>query len=211
LGNAENKLQEAQYFLEQMRTHSEGTIEFMYNLSAFLSASRSIMDVLLYDYGIKYGLFTINDRVYPSDFQRLAQGNSTVASFYTWWTQKRDYLAVDPIGGFLSEKRRIVVHRGRPAMAWSLILAETISFHSRVSVTPPSRPAGSSTPNAIDVTSTTSTSFGSSVASPPTVSTSRHSVIGYFADYPSDSVIDICEKYVHMLNSIVTEARTQFP
>lgn len=210
MGNAENKLQEAQYFLEQMRAHSEGTTQFMYNLSAFLSAARSVMDVLLYDYGIKYGLFTINDRIYPRNFQRLARGNSTATSFYTWWTQKRDYLANDRIAGFLSEKRHIVVHRGRPAMAWSLILAETISFHSEVSVTPPSPPAGSSTPNAIDVTGSPSTSFGSSVAPSPAISTSRHSVTGYFADYPSDSVIDICEKYLQMLNSVVTEARTQF-
>jgi len=59
-------------------------VEVKITLGTFLSAARSVMDVLLYDYGIKYGLFTINNRAYPRDFQRLVQGNSTAASFYTW-------------------------------------------------------------------------------------------------------------------------------
>lgn len=201
MSNAGDKLQEAQYFLDQMRSHSGGTQDFMFKLSAFLSAARSVMDLLLYDYGIQYGLFTINDKIYPDDFQRLAQGNSMATSFYIWWSQKRDYLATHQIGGFLSEKRHIVVHRGQPAMAWSLVLAETISFHSGLSFNPPSAAAGSAPPNAIDVTT----------VAPPTVSTTSQLLTGYFADYPSESVVDLCEKYLQMLSSIVAEARTRFP
>ena len=196
LSNAELKIQEAQYFLDEMRAHTGGTQNFMFKLSAFLTAARSVMDVLLYDYGIKYGLFTLNDRIFPNDFQRLAKGNTVATNFYTWWTQQRNNLATHSVSGFLSDKRHIVVHRGSPAMAWSLILTETISFHSSLSSNPPS------TPHGMDVTAIPTTT--------PTP-TQTHSSTGYFADYPSESVIDLCERYLQMLRSILTEAETNFP
>jgi hypothetical protein len=216
LGNAETKLQEAEYFLTMMRSHTGGTQEFMFNLSACLTAARSVMDVLLYDYGCQYGLFTLNDKIHADDFQRLAtsQNHHDAVNFYSWWTQKVTILANDPIAGFLSKKRHILVHRGRPGMAWSLILAETISFSSSFVVSQPSIPAGSATPHAMDVTAVPSPAGSASPLpqSPdPAVPTSRHSLIGYFTDYPQENAIDLCQKYLAMLSSIITEARTQFP
>lgn len=182
-------------------------MEFRFKLSAFLTAARSVLDVLLYDYGDRYGLFTLNDRVYPQGFQqRAATQNNTVAlNFYNWWVQKTGSIANDPIGGLLSKKRNLVVHRGSPPIRFTLILSDTISFHSGLVFSSLSAPAGSAGPNAIDVTT------ASSAAPSPTVSTPRPSVTAFFADYPTASVIDISEKYLQMLSSIILEARTRYP
>ncbi|MBC7108976.1 MAG: hypothetical protein H5T41_09395 [Methanomassiliicoccales archaeon] len=42
MSNTRFKLNEAKYFLEQMKEHADSTEEFAYNLSAFLSAARSV-------------------------------------------------------------------------------------------------------------------------------------------------------------------------
>lgn len=202
--------------MEKIRSSSSGTQDLMFNLSACLTAARSVMDVLLYDYGDQYGLFTLNDEIRADDFQRLAttRSHADAVSFFSWWTAKVTFLANDPIAGFLSKKRHMLVHRGRPAMAWSLFfLAETISFSSSLVVNVPSRPAGSATPNALDVTAVPGPAGSASPppTSPASAAAPRRSLTGHFADYPSESVINLCQKYLGMLSTIITEARTRFP
>jgi len=213
LSNAGFKLQEAEYFLNQMKSHATGSMDYRFHLNAFLTSARSVLDVLLYDYGMMYGLFTLNDRVNPQDFQKLAtgRGNTTAMNFYSWWTTKTGSVANDPVGGFLSKQRNISVHRGQPAMNFTLILPETISFHSGLVFNPPSVTAGSPGPNAIDVTTAKPSNHGSATPTPAPSPPPRQATTASFAGYPSASATDICEKYLQMLSSIVTEARTAFP
>lgn len=213
MSNAEFKLQEAAYFLNQMKSHATGSMDYRFNLNAFLTSARSVLDVLLYDYGTTYGLFTLSDKVFPQGFQRRAtdQSNTKALAFYDWWVLKTGSVANDPIGGFLSKQRDIGVHRGPPAMNFTLILPETISFHSGLVFNPPSVTVGSPGPNAIDVTTARPSNHGSATPTPTPSPPPRQPITASFADYPSASATDICEKYLQMLSSIVTEARTAFP
>jgi hypothetical protein len=47
------KLQEAEYFLEQMKRNVDNFAHFAFNLSAFVSAARSITLVMQYQYKIR--------------------------------------------------------------------------------------------------------------------------------------------------------------
>jgi hypothetical protein len=47
------KLQEAEYFLEQMKNNVDNYAHFAFNLSAFVSATRSVTLVMQYQYKIR--------------------------------------------------------------------------------------------------------------------------------------------------------------
>lgn len=103
-----NKLEEARYFLNALiRTRS------VYNLSAFLSAWKSVLDVILYDFAEHYSIgLTREDRMLPHDFWIVAKANNNVQGlqFFKWWDKKRRVLSNNPLWNL----RHIIVHRGYP-------------------------------------------------------------------------------------------------
>jgi hypothetical protein len=110
------KLREAEYFLEALlQTNFNKRDEFHYNLSAFLSAWRSILDVMLYDFAelFKIGL-TRENRISDYDFALVARAtrNTRALKFIKWWRKKVSSLSNNK----LWHMRPVIVHRGYPEM-----------------------------------------------------------------------------------------------
>ena len=107
-----NKLEEARYFLDALVRKEKIPKEFIYNLSAFLSAWVSVLDVMLYDFAEHYRIgLTREDRMKSHDFQIVAkaQKNSNALQFFNWWRQTSNMLKST---NKLWNMRNITVHRG---------------------------------------------------------------------------------------------------
>lgn len=110
---AEDKLAEANYFLEKLRDSKE--VEFRFNLSAFIQAWRSVFDVLLYDYAEKYFKYSAerNIKTNKHKFKDIAdvlenRGDSEPKKFIEWYEKKEKILRESPFWNL----RIIFVHRG---------------------------------------------------------------------------------------------------
>jgi len=68
-----DKLEEAQYFLNSLRDEEDPN-RFNYNLSAFLGAWRSVLDIMLYDLAEVWTLgLTREDRITDNEFSVAAK------------------------------------------------------------------------------------------------------------------------------------------
>lgn len=86
---AKNKLSETRYFLNRIKRLKNKPDEFMHNLSAFLSAWRSVLDVLLYDYAEKYFGWSREDKLTQRDFEVAAKiSKITDAQTFIQWYRK---------------------------------------------------------------------------------------------------------------------------
>ena len=199
--DAEKKIQEAEYFLNQLRNIPQDSDEFMYNLSAFLNAWRSVLDVMLYDYAEKFVLgLTRDERITERDFEVAAKAlqHTQALQFIKWWRQQRNRLMRNP----LWKKRIIFVHRGYPPMTrvYTLYLAETIALSSTFTIAGASAEATaptSSTPNAIPPSTSVS-------------SDSRREIEVRFRDIPDRNIIDICDETFKEIREIFEEASQRF-
>jgi hypothetical protein len=111
--HAKEKLEECRYFLDELRRTSQTPKNFNYNLSAFLSAWRSVMDIMLYDFAEKYSLgLSREDRFTDDGFGIAAKALKHIEAlnFLEWWRREIGRLSQNP----LSHKRKMIVHRGYP-------------------------------------------------------------------------------------------------
>ena len=109
------KLEEARFFLEKLLESVSGVDEKVsfYYLSAFLSAWRSVLDVMLYDFAKYYSLgLTQEDKMSNYEFSLVAktQRNDKALDFIKWWEKKIQKLSKNK----LWKMRRIIIHRGYP-------------------------------------------------------------------------------------------------
>ena len=76
-----NKLSEAKYFLEILFGVQDDTDKFYYNLSAFITAWRSTLDYMLYDFAEIFNLgFTRDDEMTEKEFRAVSNSlNKTKA------------------------------------------------------------------------------------------------------------------------------------
>ncbi len=73
---AEQKIEESEYFLEKIEQAATRR-DFIPNLSAIMSAMKSIPDYLLEDYNMKLGLnIPLTETLYLKDFRREAKNQS---------------------------------------------------------------------------------------------------------------------------------------
>lgn len=113
---AEYKLEEARYFLRRLNdlrrlsdvtqtsnepeANQETFDEIMYTLSAFVSAWRSVFDVLLYDYAEKYFEFNREQKVTPGIFSRAIKVYDfpEAKEFIEWYNEtEEDNLRGNPL------------------------------------------------------------------------------------------------------------------
>jgi hypothetical protein len=191
------KLSEAKYFLGLLPIFQEDTNKFYYNLSAFLNAWRSVLDIMLYDFAEHYSLgFTREVELNDKDFFAVATAlNKTEAvEFVKWWRKKQGVLKSDP----LWEKRIISFHRGNVAIYQNIYALGTGSSSGTISFgaygySPYVSPlvGGAFTPHTIP-TKSIGTSFWS------------------FKDFPDENLIDKCKEGYARLEAVVVEAETMF-
>ena len=180
--------------------------EFYYNLSAFLNAWRSALDVMLYDMGEHFHLgITREDNITNQTFALVARisHNTNATQFILWWNQKQSLLGKTP----LWKKRNINFHRGRVAVLRFSISApfsggtsNTISVTSNIPITEnmvyPVNFEESLVPGTLTVV--------------PTQTATTQTVEYYFDDLPNHPVTEVCKAAYEKMVEIVEEAETQF-
>lgn len=189
---ARYKLKETRHFLDNLKTLNKGSDEFIFNLSAFLTAWRSVIAVLLYDYMEKYFGFTREEHFGPRDFEIAARvsGNPDAISFVTWWRKQINILKQNA----LWMKRNINVHRGRPPVKIRLYLRESMALTSVLDV--------HLAPGAAITIETPTTVVPALV--------SRTTRMVYFEDFPAKDIIDVCEEGFQQIKDMVDEAEMKF-
>ena len=183
------RLQEAEYFRNRL-IGTQNDDEFYFNLSAFLSAWRSILDVMLYDFNEHYYLgFSTEDKFNDTDFKAVANAlsNTQAIEFIKWWRKKQGLLRKNP----LWTKKNITVHRG---------YAKLSEYRIYVS----GSGGTSSTISGV-------TGYMKRIPFPESGATSRRDPTNYFfSDMQDKPVMDYCDEGLKQIESIITEAETTF-
>lgn len=192
-----NKLEESKYFLGILPTIQEDVDGFRYNLSAFLNAWRSVLDIMLYDFDEFYHLgFTREVEMNDKEFCAVAKAlrNLAASKFIRWWREQQGMLKNSP----LWERRNIDFHRGGLEIQnYSAVVSGSGGNSSTISpyVCSVPLPTGS-TLNALVPQGT----FATTEAIPD----------WYFSDFPDKSIVEICLRAYAELEKIVEEAETSF-
>jgi hypothetical protein len=193
-----DKLNEAKYFFEMLSQVQEEPDKFYYNLSAFLTAWRSVLDVMLYDFAEYYSLgFSRDVDMTHKEFFAVAKAltKTEAMKFIEWWRKKQGMLSNSPFW----KKRRIVVHRGYPAMT------QTYTFY----VSGSGGTSGTLSPYLTPVGLPSESTLGTLVPRTLTVPTGTPSV-WKFEDFPNENAIDMCQKAYGEMKKIVEEAEKLF-
>ena len=190
------KLSEAKYFLDLLPSFQEDENKFYYNLSAFLNAWRSVLDIMLYDFAEHYSLgFTRGVELNDKDFFAVATALSKTEAvkFVKWWRKKQGELKDDP----LWEKRIISFHRGNVEIYQTIYALGTGSSSGTISFANVYSPHVSPIMGGVVTLHTIPTeSIGTSFWS--------------FSDFPNENLIDKCREGCSKLEAIVREAETIF-
>jgi hypothetical protein len=183
------KLKEAKFFLEALIETQDELEKFNYNLSAFLNAWRSVLDVMLYDFVEKYPLgLTRDDKVTDHDFRIAANALNLrdALRFIEWWRQKQGALKNNP----LWKKRIITTHKGYPEMIQRFYVTGS--------------GANSTT---ISGDTAISSAFPHEEAIPITPAPSHEL---RFEDFPTQSITDLCTRAFNEMDGIVQEVEREF-
>ena len=208
-----SKLSETNYFLNNLPNVQNNPDEFYYNLSAFLTAWRSVLDVMLYDFAEHFNLrFTREDEMTVRDFTLAARilRNNEATEFILWWKQKQGLLSATP----LWRKRNINFHRGRLGVSHYTVytsgsggtsntIAITSGFHTMITgnmVYPEF--FDTLVPGAIPTDTTVNTTA-------PTTNIQTNMEY-YFDDLPNQTVIETCRIAYEKIVEIVEEAETKY-
>ena len=131
---AEQKIEEAECFLDKI-TQALTRKDFIPNLSAFLSATRSIPDYLLEDYNTKLGLnIPLTEKLYIDT--AINQGNQIAQRFIIEYKTQLNNIYNNPLGKLLTTKRNISIHRtGVPIQGRiKRVIHETINISDSVGI-----------------------------------------------------------------------------
>ncbi len=215
------KLAEAKFFLDKLQELSNNSDHFYYNISAFLSAWRSTLDIMLYDFAMMFPLgFTREDDLKMRDFKvaaRAAQHTEAVR-FIDWWENKQSSLGSTP----LWKKRNINVHRGPIGLSSQQVqqftvlvtgsggTSGTINVNiSKYAFTPTSNltTVGAISPISTNYITSEYVSTSTNNWTNPNVAVSN---IWYFDDLPNDDAVNVCRQAYEQIEDIVEEAEDQF-
>lgn len=108
----EEKLNEAEFFLDKIKEYYDTFPDSQFYLSAFLYASCSIFDYLLTEYNKKFNLgIQNNDTRLVSKFEnRAKEKGGNVLEFYNWHQKQLQLVKADPIGSAFWDKRNLNTH-----------------------------------------------------------------------------------------------------
>jgi hypothetical protein len=184
------RLEETRYFCVRL-SEAKNDDEFHFNLSAFLNAWRSILDVMLYDFTEYYSLgFSREDELNYKEFKAVATAlkNTQALKFIKWLGQKQGGLTHN---NPLWSKRNITVHRGYPKVS-----------ERRIYVSGSGGTSGT-------VSIITPYFKRISYPSPSTISPSDPSNY-YFSDIQDRTVMKYCNEALKEIESIIVEAEQTF-
>jgi len=214
---AEDKINEADRWIDKLKHAYPNQQEVEDNLSAFLSASNSIENYLLEDYNNKYNLgIPFNEKLYAQKFEEKArsQKNINAITFISWFRQKKASIESDPVGSKFTNKRHLDVHRSKQKPDHiNITINETIGISDSVTVR--AFPANMSAEEALKITREESEREQKELQNKSKQEQSQNAsssqVDLYFQDVPHIKVPDACEKFLNLMKNLVSEARTKFP
>jgi hypothetical protein len=201
---AKEKIKEADYFLRQLyRARSNA---FLYHISAFLSAWRSVLDVMLFDFAQMYSLgFDSKDRIDDEGFEIAARATKQkkALGFLAWWRRQIEHVSKSP----LYRARNMIVHRGISPLTYAFPLGPLASF-------PPSnRLVIETIPVRVrfikDGFTLTPKSIGPlKFLHPPIKGVSQIEAV--FEDFPTRKAADVCKEALDQMRSIVEIAEREY-
>jgi len=189
---AKEKLKEVEYFLIALRRTSQNPEEFNYNLSAFLSALRSVPEFMLYDFADRYSLsFTREDYLTDDIFAVAAKvlRRQDVLDFLNSWRQNLGRLNQNS----LFRKRVRSVHRGYPPLVYDYAVNTSGTITSRFFQEPTS---------IIRDAPANPTIFPAANPSP------RFEI--QFPDFPNQNALDVCQDTFNEVRGFVETAERDY-
>ena len=100
---------DAQYFLNKLKSESVQD-ELRPNIIAFLAISRGIIDHLLEEYNIKFGLdIPLSEKLFLNAFEKAAesQNNAPALAFIKFYDCEIAFLKCDDVANLIFNKRNI--------------------------------------------------------------------------------------------------------
>ena len=205
----EDQINDAEYFLHILRDKYSRD-ELRPNLTAFLAISRGIMNHLLEEYNVKFGLnVPLKEKLSIRTFEETAkrQNNQPALGFINFYKSEFNSLANTTVGGLMLGKRNIAVHRIPTSLTghFSVYIQESINFDEKTSSvkTDKNRNIGQE-----------SQSFSpqqNSRNDEDVPSLSEVEVKWFFSDYPNEEVVDICREFLNLVCDFVGRVYEKFP
>ncbi len=172
-------------------------------LDALLSDFVSVPEYLLQDFNLKFGLnIPLTEKSFRQKFQSKAKrtGNQTALQFFSWWGKQFDLLREDPIGGLLIGKRNIARHRTQ-------VILDLTKIAVRLTIPVPKI---SYKVELFQDGKLLETSRSAEQLAPSPKKTEITSG-RFFSEYPDESIVTVCEKFLAKLINFVSAAEQKFP
>jgi hypothetical protein len=210
---ARKKLDETAYFLNALKRIE--TEAFDYNLSAFLCAWRSILDVMLFDFAEKYSLGFSPEALLTEDkFRHAAEAseNKEALKFIAWWKKQLNEISKSP----LYRKRNMVVHRVYPDLVYTIPIPIALSHHFQDAGEKTVFLIKTETPEGGKILMTNSPKI---MADPALLKEVQVKQIGRFAtevrgpsfdDFPERAAKDVCQQAFDDMRGIVETAERDY-
>lgn len=179
--NTREKLLEAKYFLDRMIEKQSERDFFQYNLSAFLSAARSITFFMQEEYGKANG-------------------------FDQWYTNKQTHMRADKTTRFLNDKRVMTIHQKpvKPAAHVKVTASATVGINVSASAIV-TRANG--TVEKIGPEPKPKLELKSAPVKPETVTEWQW----YFHEIKDKDVVTLCKEHIRKLEDLVEECESFLP
>jgi len=212
---ADEKIEESEYHLQNMRNMGGWKKEFNYEFNSFVASSRSILDHLLDDYVTKFNLqIPLDAKDLRKEFRERSKGNSKAEEFFKWYQQEYDKILNEPIIGSLIKKRNIVLHRKAVTpkkfvigmkFPEPLVISTPASAGSAASA---SFPLTGDIENAKMEIVTTDLKTGEK----KTKTIEQKPTIDMYLENDHDETIDVvCEVLLNRIKKMVKDTQTRFP
>jgi len=200
---ADKKIQGATYHLQRMEDFYLKNWEYLiYELEAFLVTVRSVPDVLLEDYNVKFSLgISLGEQLYPKTFEDRARQlqNKQAINFIEWWKKKVNQIRSDKLGSLLFGKRNVSVHR--KVVTPDL---QKITLHEDIHITE------SVIIRQYDTNGNLIKEIKSPESPPKPIKSKPAEIDWCFTDYPDDNVVDVSRKLLRIIQQYVEEAKRRF-
>jgi hypothetical protein len=204
----EDQIKDAEYFLDILRGKSSRD-ELRPNLTAFLAISTGIVDYLLEDYNVKFGLNIPLDQIlYFWRFEQAAkrQNNQPALEFINFYRSEFNTLRDDRVGDLMFGKRNIAIHR-KPAS-----LHGKFSVHIQESIHLEEKPSSVKTDKNGNIEQQ-SQAFSSQQNKQKVedLTPSKVEAKSFFTDCPNKEVADICREFLDLVRGFVDKMYKKFP